>query len=275
MEISLGGFNLTKPAEKPQRMSMILWGDPGCGKTTLAATAPGTKLWINFDPDGTVALNNRDDVLVLDLAGEREALVDKFMVDNPLGLTKFFEEHPEVETVVIDSVTEFATRALMHGVTKIQNKGGPQPTFEAPGMQGYGRRLNITYKMVHTMLKLTAKFNKNIIFITHEGVQKNKEGIVENISLRLGGSLNTDVPLQLSECWHVLDSAKLGRLITIRNYGLHKPMKSRMFFNNANIRFKWLFDSDTLTGDGISTWYNQWKANGFKKINTPDNMQKK
>lgn len=273
MEINLGGIKLTKPANKPQRISLLLWGDPGCGKTTLAATAPGVKLWINFDPDGTVALNNRDDVLVMDLAGEPEKIVDSFLKDDPLKISTFFNDHPEVETVVIDSVSEFAMRALMHGVTKIHNKIGPQPTFEEPGQQGYGRRLNITYKMVHNMLKITSKYNKHIIFITHEKEVSGKDGVLKYISLRLGGTLNTDVPLQLSETWHMQDTPKNGRLITIRPYGLHKPMKTRMFSIKNNARFKWLFDSDTLKGDGIDIWYKQWKANQWKKILPPNNMK--
>jgi len=274
MEIELGGFKLTKPAEKPQRISLCLWGDPGCGKTTFAATAPGIKLWISFDPDGTVALNNRDDVLVLDMAGERHSVVDKCKGDDPLKLTKLFTEHPEIETVVIDSVTEFGTRALLHGVTKIQNKSGPSPTFEQPGLQGYGMRNSIVYQMVMSMLKITSKFNKHIIFITHEDTPTmDSSGSIKSITMMLGGKLNTQVPLQLSEVWHMQDTPKNGRLITIRPYGLHKPMKTRMFINKSNIRFKWLFDSDTLKGDGIDTWYNLWKENNWKKIETPNNMK--
>ena len=274
MEISLGGFTLTKPAKKPQRIALLLWGDPGCGKTTLAATAPGTKLWINFDPDGTVALNNRDDVLVLDFAGERSSIIEKFKGDNPLGLNTFFTEHPEIETVVIDSVTEFGTRALLYGVTKFDDFKGKKPTFEQPQLAGYGMRNSIVYQMVMSMLKITAKHNKHIIFITHEDVPTmDSSGSIKNITMMLGGKLNTQVPLQLSEVWHVMDVPKKGRLITIRPYGLHKPMKTRMFLNTSEIRFKWDFNADNLQGDGIETWYNQWKENGWKKINVPNNLK--
>ena len=38
------------------RVSMMLWGSAGCGKTTFANTAPGKRLYINFDPDGTSSL---------------------------------------------------------------------------------------------------------------------------------------------------------------------------------------------------------------------------
>lgn len=41
MEIELGQFKIKQGGEAPTRLSMLLWGPAGCGKTTLAATAPG------------------------------------------------------------------------------------------------------------------------------------------------------------------------------------------------------------------------------------------
>ena len=101
MQIDLGGIKLTKPAQKPQRMSLCLWGNPGCGKTTLAATAPGKKLWISFDPDGTVALNNRDDVLVADFSKERNSIIDKFK-GGPVGLETIAASISEESDTIMD-----------------------------------------------------------------------------------------------------------------------------------------------------------------------------
>ena len=46
-----GGVQITKPNELPDEMFGLIWGPAGTGKTTLACTAPGNKLLINFDPD--------------------------------------------------------------------------------------------------------------------------------------------------------------------------------------------------------------------------------
>ena len=50
-------LKIEKPTDMLARMSMILWGDAGCGKTTLAATAPGRKLFIALDPDGDMSID--------------------------------------------------------------------------------------------------------------------------------------------------------------------------------------------------------------------------
>jgi hypothetical protein len=46
-------------------------------------------------------------------------------------------------------------------------------------------------------------------------------------------------------------------------------MKTRMFDATKEPEFKWQFDAETLTGDGIATWFNQWCNNGGKKIPIP------
>jgi hypothetical protein len=78
MEIKIGKTEITTPSTSPKRISMLLWGPSGGGKTTLAATAPGTKLWISFDPDGTDVLSYRDDVIVMDLASSPDNIVMGF-----------------------------------------------------------------------------------------------------------------------------------------------------------------------------------------------------
>ena len=36
-----GQFEIEKKGEVPKRITMVLWGSAGVGKTTFAATAPG------------------------------------------------------------------------------------------------------------------------------------------------------------------------------------------------------------------------------------------
>src|SRR4051812_15258663 len=91
MEIE--GIKVPTLAETDQRFSLLLWGLSGCGKTTLAASAPGNKLLINFDPDGPVSLGPRDDVVLIDLSTEKYTVVDIFKTDDdpllPIGDKKY------------------------------------------------------------------------------------------------------------------------------------------------------------------------------------------
>ena len=66
-EIMLGQAAVVPLRHKRERLTMLLWGKPACGKTVFAATAPGKKLWLLFDPNGTASIRKRDDILVVDL----------------------------------------------------------------------------------------------------------------------------------------------------------------------------------------------------------------
>ena len=269
-EITLGGKTLTRPAEVVQRLSLMLWGSSGSGKTTLASTAPGLKLWINFDPDGTNALNNRDDIIVLDLSNEPNNIVMKFRNENPLNLKKFFEDNPDVETVVFDSLTTFGEKALVHGVEAAKTTAkGKYATLEDPGFAGYGNKNTWTHACVRELLKITGQYNKHMIFIAHEDKPvMNDSGVVLYISIMLGSSLNEQLPVKISEIWNLTDTGKERRL-AIRNCRGRKPMKSRMFVTSGEPEFTLNYNADELSGDGIEQWYEKWKKNGGKKIEIP------
>jgi len=269
-EITLGGKTLTTPSTTTQRISLLLWGSSGSGKTTLASTAPGKKLWINFDPDGISAISNREDVVVLDLSNEPNNAVMKFRSENPLSLDKFLIENPDIETVVFDSLTTFGEKALVHGVEVAKTTAkGKYATLEDPGFAGYGNKNTWTHSCVRELLKVTGKHNRHMIFIAHEDKpQVNDQGAVLYISIMLGSSLNEQIPVKLSEIWNLSDTGK-ERRIAVRACRGRKPMKSRMFKTSKEPEFLWNYNAEELTGDGISEWFKQWQDAGGSKIELP------
>src|SRR5438445_10901318 len=52
VQIEVGGYKVEDAQDAPKRLAMLLWGVAGTFKTTLAATAPGKKLWLLFDDGG-------------------------------------------------------------------------------------------------------------------------------------------------------------------------------------------------------------------------------
>lgn len=259
MEITLGGLPVKTTATTPNRVSMLLWGSAGTGKTTLAATAPGRKLWLSFDPDGTASLTGRDDILIVDLANERPNLVEKFKSEDPYQLSKFIVEH-NIETLVFDSITNFAHKAVEHAVPQCKNA-----TMERPSLAGYGMRNSYTLQAVKNILKMTGKAGINVIFIAHEDSPvTNDDGVVLLITVMLGGKLPEQVPLDLSEVWYMSEGLGGKRKIAIRPVRSRKPMKTRMFVTNGEPEYDWVYDADTQKGDGIKEWIKMWRQANAK-----------
>lgn len=271
MEITLGGFTVKPPNADDLRIAMLLWGDAGCGKTTLAATAPGKKLWILFDPDGALSLIGRDDIVVLDLSSERHSIVAKMKDDDPLGITKMLKDNPDIETVVFDSATAFASLALDHGVANIKRQyPNTVVSVEDPAQKGFGHRNTNVMRALTAMMRVTKGLGLHYIIITHEGAPVTDEkGNVLHITMQLGGQIPNLIGLQLSEIWWMSRNDKGKRSIAINPCRMRKPMKSRMFDGTGAVEFEWKFNPNTWSGDGIETWFNEWKEKGGRKVSIP------
>lgn len=259
--IKIAGVEIVPANKRVHRISMLLWGDAGSGKTTLACTAPGKKLLINFDPDGASSIANRDDVDLLDLSGANDAICEKFKQPNCLGLKESLVNY---DTVIVDSLTSVQNLTLSKGI-----KGVKGATVERPSPGAYGTRNALLLQLIMNMLRMTGELNKHIIFIGHEGAPiTNDDGMVLHIGIQLGGQLATQAPLNFSEVWALTDTGK-ERRIAVRPIRQRKPMKSRMFATPKAVEFKSPYDADTLKGAGISDWYDAWVANGYNKIQLP------
>ena len=269
-EILLGNISITTPQTKAEKLALLLWGEAGCGKTTLAATAPGKKLWINFDPKGTSSLGGMDDIMIADYADMRYAeLIPLFRRDGLPFLDKFIKEHG-IETIVVDSVTIFNEKSLEYAVF---NGGLNNVSLEAPGQAGYGRRNTYTMEMVNNINQVAMKNDCHIIFITHEKLIDKKDAkgkeLPSETTMMLGGSLKTTLPIRISEVWSMLDNSAGKKDIYIIGSALRKPMKTRMFVTNKQPKFTWNYNPTTRDGEGISDWYKRWVDNGGKKIELP------
>ena len=255
-------------------MSMLIWGVSGCGKTTLAMTAPGKKLHIAFDPDAAASLGAMpsDELFIADFSGIKPSDVEKFIGDDPMKIRQIITDL-EIDTVVVDSMTSLGDLCTAQGAARA-NIVSPQARVKAsaefPTLQGYQFRNGIILQIVSSLLRVTSSMQKHIIFIAHEDVpEKNADGIVMQISMMLGGKLNAQTPVKLSEVWNVRDDAKKGRIIAIRPCRQRVPMKTRMFITTGEPEFPWNFDPEKWEGDTIEQWHRQWVDNGGKKIPLP------
>ena len=267
IEMNIPGVEIKSAAQAQARMSMLLWGPPGVGKTTYACSAPGDKLLINFDPDGPNSLGPRDDVFVMDLSDKTNVIVDKFNSDDPFGLSKVLAADDSPSTIVVDSTTAYSQLAVEKGISI--TKGA---TLERPSPGAYGARNAITLRMMTSLLRLTGRFNKHIIFTTHEDKETDKDGNFLNYTLMLGGKLGSQAALQISEVWHLSeDSGK--RRVMVRPGRMRKPMKTRLFTTNDKVEFDCKYDqfgNEAPYGlHSLASFIQEYENNGRNKIQIP------
>ena len=269
MEINLTGVEVTPQTEMSRRMAMLLWGDAGCGKTVLACSAPGNKLLINFDPDGPDSLGKRPDVMVADLSGENHSVTSKFKTDDPLNISRALaDDENGIETVIVDSITSYSQIATDAGIAS--TKGA---TLERPSPGAYGARNNLTLRMVSAINRITHKYNKHVIFISHEAPPVTDDSnTVLHITMMLGGSLMQSIPLKLSEVWYMQDIGKDRRILT-RPGRTRKPMKTRMFDTSKKSEFISPYDQfgkDAPYGEGsLKSYIDKYRENDYDKIKIP------
>lgn len=257
-------------SELPSLIAGLIWGPPGFGKTTLACTAPGEKLIVNFDPNGPASVAFRDDVSVLDFSAADASLTDEFKRTDPFNLG---ESLAGIDTIIVDSlssVQELTTRqgvAFARGI-KINSN------IENPGLAAFQARNNLLLEFVRNMLALATKHKKHILFIAHEGNKdRDKEGAVISIPIMLGGSVPTNVGVKLSEVWAGYDLGGGVKTIAVRPCRMREIAKTRMFVTSGAPEFPWKFDpdkpDDEQTKWTIAGWHTAWIENDKRKIPLP------
>lgn len=255
------------------RLSALVWGPAGCGKTVLASTFPGKKLWLQFDPDATASIGARDDIEVVDFSAADHGIVEQMIERGSYeqDFERYFKER-EVDTVVFDSATSFSQKALTFGIVSGKADGkGFRASLAQPGISGYGLRNRYTLGAITMLLRLTAKYKKHFVVLCHEDTpSKDADGNIVSITILLGGSLPQEVALQISEVWHMKDTGKPNeRLLRIRPFGVFQPMRSRMFDMTQSEPIIWNYDQATGKGHTVAAWYEAWRSGGFKKLPLP------
>lgn len=261
MSITLFGVPAHAASEAPARLSCVLWGPPGGGKTTLALTAPGRKLVAAFDPGGMDSVRNAPDVVFADLSISDKRVIETWNSEDPLGIASHIAEF---DTIIIDSLTRYSELALHYAVSRAKNA-----TLDVPTQQAYGMRNTYVLTFISRLVAQIGKLNKNLILISHEGSpDKDEKGNVLSVRMMLGGQLPNLTAKDFNEVWFVDDNGK-ERRISIRPERMRSPMKTRMFDGAGKASFEWKFDPTTWSGEGIADWFAKWQANGMQKIPLP------
>jgi len=265
--------SITPVAPDPSNIQFVglIWGPAGDGKTTLASTAPGNKLFLMLDPNGEMSLAGREDCRhIYQLYSVNPITVcGELKKDDPYGLSKYVKDH-DIETVVLDSATMLSNIALYEAVQK-NATGRNAITLEQPSMAGYAYRNAVVQRVANNLLRLCARLHVNLIFTTHEGApQYADNGQIESITMILSENLANQMGLRFNEVWHLRENGN-SKTISVKPHTKMKPMKTRMFLADRP-QFTWHFDANTLIGEGISDWWIAWKQSGGNKIKLPSQL---
>jgi phage nucleotide-binding protein len=156
---------------------MLVYGQPGVGKTTLAVSAPDAVL---FDYDGGVQrINGAHQTLTVQI---------RSWEDTSEALDEIVASYPDVKTIVIDTVgkmLDFMSDYIVRNNSRMKKSDGTL------SLQGYGLRKS----MFIDFIKKTAVLGKNIIFVAHEKEEKRGDDTVKRPDI--GGSSANDLVKEL------------------------------------------------------------------------------
>jgi len=261
-------IKIEQPTDALSRLTMILWGESGCGKTTLAATAPGKKLILLFDPDGDMSIRHMPNWFRINFANNTPSEIMRRANDiDPFGITDILGNY---DTLIFDSLTKFSEIALRYAVTQPQASSARfRATYEAPGISGYGLRNSYVGSLISNLLRITGRLNKHLILITHErDGDVDDQGRVVSVKMMLGGQLPNVTSKDISEVWHMRDQNG-KRTIAIRPERLRSPMKSRMFDMTSATSFTWFYNANKDEGQTLANWWHIYTTDGHKKLQLP------
>ena len=276
--MKIGNVEVTAATNnRASRLSLLLWGMSGVGKTTFACTLPGRKLIINLDPDGPVSVSHRGDVDIVDLSSlsTDDVLAKLKTANNPLNLDGVLREGT-YQSVILDSATSLSQRALEDAVRQglgASKKASFTPSMEAPGLAAYGGRNAILLTCIKGLLRVTGRYNVHVCIISHEDEPKtNEQGEILYITMMLGGKLVQSTSLHLSEVWWMQDDKAGGHRVAIRPCRQRKPMKTRMFDASSEPEFPLDYDPfrwQDISQNPLALWWSLWEKGDGSKLHLP------
>lgn len=247
----------------------IIWGDAKTGKTTWAATLPGHKLLVNFDPDGFMSIADRDDIDVLNLAQYEAG--EAINQGKKVG-AYILENADKYDSVIVDSLTTLAEFAMYDAVKRGVGKSASfTPTIDAPGLSAYGGRNNNVNDVVGKIIRATAQKEMHCFFIAHSDdpeYDKDGKNIVQQ-TIMLSAKIRNMAALKVSEIYHINLGTQNRRTVYLAPFGVKKPMGSRIFDTKQFPSFELKYDPaqpDAGQRDTLAAIFTAWDEGGRRKL---------
>lgn len=184
---SLGRFTLTTVEEEPEYLKILIYGEPGVGKTVLAGSASEVAdmspvLYIDIE-GGTMPLS----VMYPKIVKNKEQITGIKQIEDLYNELRFMN-HP-YQTVVIDSLSELqkiSMASIMADVVKADRSRDP----DVPSQREWGKNI----EQVRRIVRYYRDLPMHVIMISHDKEIENDKRAVTKQTVSMPGKLAKEIP---------------------------------------------------------------------------------
>lgn len=181
-------LNIEALSERKKTLNVMIYGEPGVGKTTFAATAPRPILWLEAE-GGTHSISDTEGIDIVRVEGlESYREVLKFLHANP---TKY-------KTVVIDSLTETQAAILKEIMRKAAREDMSRNEF-MPQFAEWGQVTGVMREIARAFRDLP--MNTVITALTRE--DKDELTGKTRVRPRMTPALSEELPAFMDACLYM------------------------------------------------------------------------
>jgi len=193
-----------EPGLFTNNVKVLIYGDPGVGKTALAGTAQDSEIMKNvhvFNIDGgMLTLASRRDIKATDVRSVEQLEAELYKI------TSKDKKYKDVRTVVIDNITELQTinlEAIVGGKLATNATRAKTSTIDEIFQEDYGK----STKQLARVLRGFRDLPINVIYIAHKKDKKRKNSdTIEESKPLLTEKLCTAITGYMDFVWYLYTS---------------------------------------------------------------------